>query len=247
MGCDIHMHVEKREKGAWRFVAPKELGIPIYEDYGNEDGPNGFWEVEERWEEETGAAWEPRNPNLFALLANVRNWNERIPPLDDPRGVPPDASSEYRNEVEEWGVDGHSHSYFTIAELREALTDRPVRQWGFFSDTRWIPGGGVQLHSLHRIRTHIEQHGNPPDGVSYTTRPAPGVVYRLPSGESFYVPDTVPTPILSPEKMPTYELLEWFVPYRDLMPRFFYRLLDYIEEKIGLPPEDIRLLFFFDN
>lgn len=69
--------------------------------------------------------YEDRNYNLFAILGNVRNGHgfagiatgEGYQPLTDKRGVPKDASTEYRELVAAWGVDGHSHTWMTLAEL----------------------------------------------------------------------------------------------------------------------------------
>lgn len=55
-----------------------------------------------------------RNYWLFNLLADVRYGPDWLKPLDSPRGVPDDASYAYRQLVEDWDGDGHSHSYFTL-------------------------------------------------------------------------------------------------------------------------------------
>ena len=49
-----------------------------------------------------------RNYALFAALAGVRG------PGPAPLGVPDDASDMARMAVEEWGGDGHSHSWLTL-------------------------------------------------------------------------------------------------------------------------------------
>ena len=68
-----------------------------------------------------------RNYNLFAILANVRNGRgfagcdtgDGFIPIDMPRGLPIDVSPQVDNESNGWGVDGHSHSWFTLEELLE--------------------------------------------------------------------------------------------------------------------------------
>jgi hypothetical protein len=75
----------------------------------------------------TASPWEGRNYRLFAILADVRNGSgfagvdtgDRIEPISDPRGVPSDAHPETRDFLESYGVDGHSHSWFTLAELED--------------------------------------------------------------------------------------------------------------------------------
>lgn len=81
-----------------------------------------------------------RNYDLFAMLADVRNGGfrgepRRIEPIDEPRGIPDDASAEAREFLESYGVDGHSHSWFTLAEL-EAVDwhGSVVNQWGILNE-----------------------------------------------------------------------------------------------------------------
>jgi len=71
------------------------------------------------------SGYSDRNYGLFAILADVRNGHgfagvrtgEPTVPISAPRGVPDDASDGYRDEVRQWGEDGHSHTWFTLAEL----------------------------------------------------------------------------------------------------------------------------------
>lgn len=142
MGCDIHLFVERRESGSWKILPPPfglarkpfEHDKPVKIDYRvdwERDPKNPAFEKPD--ESRPLADWfSDRNYNLFAMLANVRNkefrstieekWLSvgrdpilypRIEPLDEPRGIPRDASRQYRDEPKE-----HSETYFTIAELR---------------------------------------------------------------------------------------------------------------------------------
>ena len=64
---------------------------------------------------------------MFSILADVRNGygfagiktGDGFIPMSDPRGVPEDASEEYKEWVDEWGVDGHHHSFHTVSQLIE--------------------------------------------------------------------------------------------------------------------------------
>lgn len=58
-----------------------------------------------------------RNYSTFAFLANVRN-NFGTKGFDS-KGSPEDMSAEAKKFVEEYGEDGHSHSYLTLQELIE--------------------------------------------------------------------------------------------------------------------------------
>lgn len=107
MGCDIHMAVEVLKDGIWTAHGAK-TETAYGDPYLSWDEPN------------TG-----RSYDLFAILANVRNGHgfagiktgEGFNPISEPRGIPSDASPEYREWAGEMGGDGHSHSYFTVAEL----------------------------------------------------------------------------------------------------------------------------------
>jgi hypothetical protein len=109
MGCDIHCYAEKRNKdGKWEIVGNKE----------KEEEADGLVDIEYK-------PYDNRNYNLFAILANVRNGTafagcktgEGFNPISNPKGVHSDASEEYASIVEQWDINGHSHSYFTLREL----------------------------------------------------------------------------------------------------------------------------------
>lgn len=106
MGCDIHAMVEVRADGRWTAITK-----PVFKSsYRNEA---------------TSDPYDGRNYDLFAILANVRNgygfagvstgtgWK----PIAEPRGIPGDCSPEYADSVEGYGIDGHSHSWLTVADL----------------------------------------------------------------------------------------------------------------------------------
>jgi hypothetical protein len=117
MGCDIHAIVERKT-------------FP----YGNRES----W----RWRN-SGTPGISRNYVLFSMLANVRNdWEVPFTPIAQPRGVPgyeiktdnygrfeslgrntdwnESPSDAYESLVLNWGVDGHSHSWVTLRELKDA-------------------------------------------------------------------------------------------------------------------------------
>lgn len=121
MGCDIHDYCEVYRDGVWTKTGA------IFPDY------------EGRLSEHP---YDGRNYSLFAFLAGVRNYNE-IVPLSEPRGIPTDASQEYLAEVNNWGVDGHSPSYFTIKELQSADLDQRV-----------VSGGVLDLDTYVNLKTN---------------------------------------------------------------------------------------------
>lgn len=90
MGCDIHAMIERRK---W---------------YGKRE----FWD----WLN-AGDPDIDRNYTIFAVLANVRNY-DNTPFISEPRGLPEDCTSEFKAYAEEWDADGHSHSWVTLKEMK---------------------------------------------------------------------------------------------------------------------------------
>lgn len=121
MGCDIHLYVERqRADGVWEFCpSPGSLLARghLVELYG------GGTEAQQAVDavislqtlEESDDFYDGRDYSLFGILADVRTREH--PPLAQPRGVPDDASPEYLKRVDDYGSDGHSHSWFLLSEL----------------------------------------------------------------------------------------------------------------------------------
>ncbi len=124
MGCDIHFYVE-RWTSSNNYEGPRDLSEDRNQKLNEvlEESPTHFrWVSADKWEKDDGR-WDvpydeelygSRNYSLFSILADVRG-NEI--PLDDPRGIPDDASYGYKYMCAAWGSDAHSHSYFTLEEL----------------------------------------------------------------------------------------------------------------------------------
>lgn len=79
------------------------------EDYGDGDM---------HWSNYPSCLYRGSNYHLFSILADVRSYGQSNA-IEEPRGVPDDASDAYLYIVEQWKGDGHSHSYFTLTELLE--------------------------------------------------------------------------------------------------------------------------------
>lgn len=108
MGCDIHMCVETKQSvnGSEKWLNSDAWMLNKY-----------FGEEGEREYKVKGLCTD-RNYELFSALANVRN-DQGNPYICDPKGLPEDASPHTITEAESWGDDGHSHSYLTLAEIKE--------------------------------------------------------------------------------------------------------------------------------
>jgi hypothetical protein len=101
MGCDIHGVVERRVRGKW--VAVRVLqGL-----HGTRWASSPYGYVSD--------AARSRNYERFAALAGVRGAGPA------PRGVPEDASETTAFLVEDYGADGHSHSWLPLAEAAEVF------------------------------------------------------------------------------------------------------------------------------
>lgn len=99
MGCDIHIRTEVKRNGKWENA-----------DFYKKIGQN-FNIVE---------IYDGRSYSLFTILAG-RNYNEVMKPMSQPRGIPKDATNEYKELCELWDGDGHSHSYLTLRELEQVF------------------------------------------------------------------------------------------------------------------------------
>lgn len=105
MGCDIHMHAEKRVGDQWA-KAPRV--IP--------KSKHGNWNDD---------PLENRSYSYFGWLADVRNYSE-IPPISQPRGVPDDMAPETKASFESWGSDAHSASWLTVDEILAVDFDQVI-------------------------------------------------------------------------------------------------------------------------
>ena len=104
MGCDIHMHVEykltNRGDSVWRCG-----------DYFRLDNP-----LAEEPEIKCIELYSSRNYDLFAVLADVRNY-DGMECIAYPKGLPWDVTEYVKHEYQAWEDDAHSCSYFTLREL----------------------------------------------------------------------------------------------------------------------------------
>src|SRR5215471_14331674 len=102
MGADIHMVLERRVKlrDVEKWVGVNAFPYIIGSIYTGDGAVSDrvYWHVDRR------------NYNLFADLAGVRGDGP------EPKGVPDDASDLALVEIDEWGGDGHSHTWLTLDE-----------------------------------------------------------------------------------------------------------------------------------
>lgn len=145
MGCDIHSFVEIKHKktGKWeKATGFKSDSYNANSDYfGTDEYLKG------------SSLLDGRNYSMFAILADVRNGygfagcdtGDAIRPISLPKGLPDDVSDEVKQESDEWGVDGHSHSWLTAEEIQNYKNNPPEKKQRGWVTTEvfkdWINGG----------------------------------------------------------------------------------------------------------
>ena len=149
MGCDIHIHVEYKKQ---IYIGRDKNNEPQYEEKwlcGDSFYLNphfGKFKNEEKYTRIDFCG--DRNYSRFATLANVRNYGD-TPYIDNPRGLPEDVTYEVKKECDEWDIDGHSHSFFTLKELIDYQKNiKPLRHRGMISP---------------EAQKKLDENGTPPD------------------------------------------------------------------------------------
>lgn len=138
MGCDIHFFVERYTDEPQKS-GPKdkqEIREENLDKLEVEGGNPKRWKSTDNWEWEDNSEWDDedsywtinykkwffhhRNYLLFAILAGVRTYTSEFKyQMSEPRGWPEDVSYPLKIYSEQWGIDIHSKSYFTLPELKE--------------------------------------------------------------------------------------------------------------------------------
>ena len=105
MGCDIHLYVEKQVEGKWHAVTAGNWNHETLEP--GENRRETYLDDEERAAGRIPNDWfGDRNYELFAFLADVRNYQRLTSPICQPKGLPSDVSDAVKKESEGWGCDG---------------------------------------------------------------------------------------------------------------------------------------------
>lgn len=220
MGCDIHMRAEVRKNNKWEIVG--------------EVFPNRYYRPENELSEwnqpKTAEPYGGRNYDLFAILADVRNGRgfagiktgEGFVPISEPKGIPEDASEEAKEFLNSYGGDGHSHSFFTVSELMAYDWEQKTGKQGYVT---------IEEYKNFKENGHPEAWCGGVDGGGVSKITNEEMDEILKSGNT--QPDT-------------YTLVKWRTSYRDSVGDYF--LVNTMDElkKLG-EPENVRIVFFFDN
>jgi len=220
MGCDIHFYAEKRVDGKWVSA--------------------------DQWEHEDGYSHVPsekefynsRNYDLFAILADVRNGRgfagcktgNGFNPISHPKGLPEDVSAEVKVASDEMSGDGHSHSWFTLVELLTYDWTQVAKKRG------WV--NGILFYKWKKFSSKEGEPDSWCGGVS-----GEDVKHvSVPEMEAL-VQNTKETDLKNLSN--TYCLVEWEIHYYEVC-RWFLSETIFKLLRLG-KPEDVRIVFFFDN
>ena len=246
MGCDIHFHVEVRREGLWLLAYPEPLEYvddydnweERYSDYPGELSAECLSPQEVRLgydERSKHALYVGRNYSLFSRLAGVRQYSGGNLPIKDPIGFPEDASP----AVQFWynlaaDTDWHTPSWYTLRELLDVDWGESRRIQGYvdLSDFAYHLNNrrvGLTVHATYASERYeaisFEEAKKICDKASEV-----GFYFnehKLPSGK-------VPVVYLDYEAASSAEF-----------PDFVNRTIPELG-KLG-DPEDVRIVFWFDN
>ena len=241
MGCDIHFFVEKKVNEKW--VSADKWTKDKYAE--KDEDPL----MVERADEFYG----DRNYSLFAILADVRNGfgfagcdlGEGFKPIASPRGLPINVSARINKTSDDYGADGHSHSWFTVQELLDydwtqvTLRRGWMQALAYIEWNRWdrehgespkewcggASGGSTEHISEEEMKKRIQELRD-----KYRFENDWRLVDKLKETD---------------ELCHLYCQVEWKQPYYKCCRKFLSDTLPRLW-RLG-KPEDVRIVFWFDN
>lgn len=213
----------------------KAVGRVFQNDYYRPEEPTTIDADGYTWNEPfTAQPYGGRNYDLFAILADVRNGRgfagvdtgDGFNPIAEPKGVPEDASDFYKKEAEDYGMDGHSHSYFTLAELKAYDWTQTTKHRG------WV--------DVEQYKVFAEK-GKP---ESWSGGVSGGMVEHISNAE---MARRIKENDLN-KLNHYYTLVEWEETYADSVGDFLTKTVPALEELLKMEMvHDVRIVFFFDN
>lgn len=224
MGTDISLYVQRRTEQGWKTIFPDpSLHLHLHGDYYTADVESWAW-------------YSGRNYELFALLADVRNYSKNHSPWAH-RGLPPDFFSD--------STHGHSHTWASLKELLDFdWENEKIKFSAYMNPTayqNWRETG--QAHSFCRGRP-MSDGSKEVSSSEMNEMIANGAIYkhtwRGPNGEhSSWLPKESGTHY--------YTYVTWTEPAAETCQWFVKRTLPAISEAThDSKPEDVRLVYWFD-
>lgn len=254
MGCDIHLFVERIEEkagepGTW---VAADVFEPVPDDWIEDPNDPNERRIHVPYQ---ALFYHERNYNMFAILANVRNGRgfagvdtgDGFVPISEPRGLPFNVSPEVKADSEHWGVDGHSHSFFTVAELMaydwtQVTTSRgTVDALTFWSWCNWGRdqgdpprgySGGVWGEKIEHVEPDVLEARIKALIEANTTKDERPDMDRVEE-------------LIRANFEQTFTRVEWPTPYYKAGTYFLGTVLPRLW-RLG-PPDKVRIVFWFDN
>lgn len=223
MGCDIHFYVEKKVKGKW-VAADK---------YTKDEDGNLNVDYDDRF-------YAGRNYNLFAILANVRNGigfagcktGGGFIPISEPKGLPEDVSQKVKDISDGWDCDGHSHSWFTVKELLD---------YDWTQKSNLI--GVVNAVDFERWNRYDRSQSEPPS--NYCGGCFGGSIVHVSEKEMLELIKDKTEEEIARDYANHYTQVEWQQTYASACANFWSTTMPRLLQ-VG-KPEDVRIVFWFDN
>jgi len=259
MGCDIHLFSEVKRNGKWEPAVPFvladwwydtiideedcEYDTPKYRIREKEFENMSEEEVFEKYGDDPRICWDypldrslgNRNYCFFSILADVRNGRgfagvdtgDGFNPISEPRGLPEDVSIEVKRQFDHYGIDGHSHSYITLKELLEYDWEQTTTHRGVIDEKEYT--------------RMITANSNSPrywSGMTYGP-----TVEQISLAD---MKDLIDGKFQRDSSKDYVTKFGWDETYRESVGE------DYLEELCTElshygDPEDVRIVFFFDN
>ena len=113
-----------------------------------------------------------RDYRVFAKMAGVRNYAGGPVPIAEPRGIPEGVTELTRFDCEEWGSDGHTHSWLDAKEIallyafindELKLVDRQIGKVGWWPEKNFGYFFGNTWGDFREYKDH--SNGGVPKGV----------------------------------------------------------------------------------
>lgn len=228
MGCDIHCYAEVKRDGRW--IPGQALERNEWYRPGSSDEP----------EYVLPRVYNERNYRLFAILADERNYFD-LQPMSESRGLPVDVSPEVKAISEYWGVDGHSHSFFTLAELFAYDWTQTAKLSGFVDAAEYL-----------NWNRYSRGAGEGPESwcadTSATKVPEPAMAALIKDIDAYQHRSKLEAELRRRGIDRTYTYVEWVLPYYKMCRHFWSDAMPLL---VAMTPErsydDVRIVFWFDN
>jgi len=249
MGTDINFYVEKKVRGKWELVPPpKNCRRRWHMKWEDDEYHTHDWvEAEEKrkdgkpyYIDYNDFSWDiGRNYNLFAQLANVRNGSgfagcdigDGFSPIDEPRGIPEDASQETKEILEDY----HSCSHILLKELLEY----PVKD--LYTNLRGIIG----------IYQYVNWRKSPPTWPESWCGGVGGEVLTREQADAYLEENELPP--VDPKDISPFGYIsgeknvkvEWSATYYECASMFWDKIVSGMQGQGK--PEEVRAVFGFDS